>query len=153
MSSQICPRALSPRGSCDLSAKSRECCVVGTVSVHSTLCPGVFAVHVPLLCHAQPPYVAAVVDPNLSPAALHAGHAIMLNPQSRNAPEGLLTRGGTMWFSQGCTIGCTECNTTGTPVSPGSVPANPQPTLHALACPAPFNHPPSRGLLVAMRTR
>lgn len=35
---------------------------------------------------------------------------MMLKPVSRNAPMGLLTRGGSMWFSQGCSIGCQSCN-------------------------------------------
>lgn len=39
-------------------------------------------------------------------------HGLMLVPTSRNAREGLLTWGGSMWFSNGCTIGCTQCNQT-----------------------------------------
>ena len=37
-------------------------------------------------------------------------HGMMLTPLSRNAVDGLLTSGGTMWFSQGCSIGCESCN-------------------------------------------
>ena len=44
---------------------------------------------------------------------------MMLEPVSRNALIGINSPGGSMWFSQGCTIGCDECNVTGTPVSPG----------------------------------
>jgi len=43
----------------------------------------------------------------------------MLDPVSRNAKHGINTLGGSMWFSQGCTIGCTQCNATGVPVGPG----------------------------------
>ena len=39
-----------------------------------------------------------------------SGHGLMLSPISRNARDGLLTPGGTMWFSQGCSIGCQKCN-------------------------------------------
>lgn len=52
-------------------------------------------------------------------AAAVCGHGMMLNPLSRNALEGIFTKGGSMWFSQGCTIGCSKCNTTGTPVPAG----------------------------------
>jgi len=41
------------------------------------------------------------------------GHGLMLDPISRNAPQGINTLGGSMWFSQGCTIGCQKCNDTG----------------------------------------
>ena len=47
------------------------------------------------------------------------GHGMMITPVSRNAPDGINTIGGSMWFSQGCSIGCTECNVTGVPVPPG----------------------------------
>eukprot|EP00729_Bicosta_minor_P018144 gene18144-30397_t len=47
------------------------------------------------------------------------GHGLMLDPVSRNAKHGINTLGGSMWFSQGCTIGCTQCNATGVPVGPG----------------------------------
>ena len=47
------------------------------------------------------------------------GHGLMLDPISRNAREGITTLGGNMWFSQGCTIGCSQCNDTGVPVQPG----------------------------------
>lgn len=43
---------------------------------------------------------------------------MMLDPISRNARNGLGTRGGSMWFSNGCTIGCSQCNDTGVPVGP-----------------------------------
>jgi len=46
------------------------------------------------------------------------GHGMMLDPISRNAREGITTPGGSMWFSQGCTIGCSQCNDTGVPVGP-----------------------------------
>ena len=42
--------------------------------------------------------------------------AQMIEPLSRNAREGLASKGGSMWFSHGCTIGCTTCNDTGVPV-------------------------------------
>jgi hypothetical protein len=47
------------------------------------------------------------------------GHGLMLDPISRNAKDGIATPGGNMWFSHGCTIGCTVCNDTGVPVGPG----------------------------------
>merc|ERR1712216_86281 len=47
------------------------------------------------------------------------GHGMMLNPISRNARDGINTPGGSMWFSQGCSIGCSQCNDTGTAVGPG----------------------------------
>jgi hypothetical protein len=47
------------------------------------------------------------------------GHGMMLDPISRNAREGINTLGGSMWFSQGCSIGCSQCNDTGVPVGPG----------------------------------
>ena len=47
------------------------------------------------------------------------GHGLMLDPISRNAREGITTLGGNMWFSQGCTIGCSQCNDTGVPVGAG----------------------------------
>jgi len=47
------------------------------------------------------------------------GHGLMLDPISRNALQGINTLGGSMWFSQGCTIGCTICNDTGSPVPTG----------------------------------
>lgn len=47
------------------------------------------------------------------------GHGMMLEPLSRNARQGINTVGGSMWFSQGCTIGCQSCNVTGVPVPPG----------------------------------
>eukprot|EP00040_Diaphanoeca_grandis_P003277 m.24470 g.24470 ORF g.24470 m.24470 type:complete len:363 (-) comp14616_c0_seq1:138-1226(-) len=46
----------------------------------------------------------------VSLSACVQGHGLMLTPLSRNAREGLLTKGGSMWFSQGCTIGCPACN-------------------------------------------
>lgn len=46
-------------------------------------------------------------------------HGMMLDPISRNAKEGINTLGGSMWFSQGCSIGCSQCNDTGVPVNPG----------------------------------
>ena len=48
-----------------------------------------------------------------------AGHGLMLDPISRNARHGITTPGGNMWFSTGCTIGCSQCNATGLPVGPG----------------------------------
>lgn len=47
------------------------------------------------------------------------GYGMMLEPISRNAPVGINTLGGSMWFSQGCSIGCSQCNDTGVPVDPG----------------------------------
>jgi len=50
------------------------------------------------------------------------GHGLMLEPISRNAPEGLLSPGGSMWFSQGCSVGCGVCNYTApTPVTAGDL--------------------------------
>jgi hypothetical protein len=46
-----------------------------------------------------------------------SGHGLMLDPISRNARHGITTPGGNMWFSHGCTIGCSACNDTGVPVS------------------------------------
>lgn len=50
---------------------------------------------------------------------LSIGHGLMLEPLSRNALDGINSMGGSMWFSQGCSIGCTSCNDTGLPVPPG----------------------------------
>jgi hypothetical protein len=37
-------------------------------------------------------------------------HGLMLDPISRNARHGLATQGGNMWFSHGCTVGCSACS-------------------------------------------
>ena len=47
------------------------------------------------------------------------GHGLMLDPISRNARDGITTPGGNMWFTTGCTIGCSQCNATGPPVGAG----------------------------------
>lgn len=60
-----------------------------------------------------------------------SGHGMMLWPLSRNAPKGINTLGGSMWFSQGCTIGCTSCNETGVPVPPGWPNKNMNMTKHS----------------------
>jgi len=58
------------------------------------------------------------------------GHGLMLDPISRNAREGITTLGGNMWFSQGCTIGCSQCNDTGVPVGAG-FPVDKEGTQHS----------------------
>lgn len=40
------------------------------------------------------------------------GHGLMLTPPARSAADGLLHRGGSMWYTQSTTIGCIEPNVT-----------------------------------------
>ena len=42
---------------------------------------------------------------------VHA-HGLMLTPPARSAADGLLHRGGSMWYTQSTTIGCREPNVT-----------------------------------------
>jgi hypothetical protein len=39
-------------------------------------------------------------------------HGLMLTPPARSASDGLLHRGGSMWYTQSATIGCREPNIT-----------------------------------------
>ena len=67
----------------------------------------------------RPAGVLALVAASALGAREVAGHGLMLDPISRNAKDGITTPGGNMWFSHGCTIGCSACNDTGVPVGPG----------------------------------
>ena len=84
---------------------------------------------------------AAAVATLAAVASLHStpvvvGHGLMLDPLARNAKDGIATPGGNMWFSHGCTIGCSACNDTGVPVPAGfpghnKVPVKPSPNMGA----------------------
>ena len=41
-----------------------------------------------------------------------SAHGLMLTPPARSAADGLLHRGGSMWYTQSTTIGCSEPNVT-----------------------------------------
>jgi len=72
------------------------------------------------------------------------GHGMMLNPISRNSRGGINTLGGSMWFSQGCTIGCSHCNDTGIPVGSGfpldTATTKPSPNIGNLMDACPNDH-------------